>query len=156
VKGRPNDPKRRRRGTGHRRQAGDAIPVALVPQPESNVPEPPDDLPDEAKLMWIAVVEELQPRGLRPGDLFGIEAMVVAAYRHRQARRKIDELGILVKGLTGPMVNPLIRMERDEAATFLRWAEQFGITLSSRIRMGLLQLAGETMAQSLERTLQEE
>lgn len=105
--------------------------------------------------MWIAVVEELQPKGLRPGDLFSIEAMVMAAYRHRQARRKIDELGILVKGQRGPMVNPLIRMERDEAVTFLRLAEAFGLTLGSRTRLGLMQLAGETLAQALERSLEE-
>lgn len=158
MKGRPSDPRRAKRRTGHRRQAGDAAAPGLqiVPAEHSALPAAPEDLPAEAGEMWVAVVEDLVPRGLTTPMLFNVELLVMAAYRHRQARRKIDELGILVKGQRGPMLNPLIRMERDEAILFMRIAGELGLTLSARVRLGLLQLAGHTMADALAASLDED
>jgi hypothetical protein len=51
------------------------------------------------------------------------------------------------------MANPAIKVEKDAAATFLRLAEQYGLTLAARLRLGLMQLAGESMLASLDRDL---
>lgn len=103
--------------------------------------------------MFRRVVTELAPRGLRDADLESIAMMCYSAHVHRQAREKIAETGILVKGPRGPMVNPLVKVARDEAATYLRLANEFGLTLASRLRLGLMQLAGESILSSLNRDL---
>jgi P27 family predicted phage terminase small subunit len=100
--------------------------------------------------MWNVAIEELCAlRCLHDSDLALVEMMITAAYRHRQARAQIDALGILVKGQRGPMLNPLLRIERDEAATYLRLAETLGLTPVARLRLGLVALAGQSILASI-------
>jgi P27 family predicted phage terminase small subunit len=156
--GRPADPTRAKRGTGHRPKPGEAktapagrsnLPAVGGPAAAPSVPVPPD-LPPSAQQMFARVVAELQPRGLREADLDAITMMCHSAWLHNEARRKLAETGVLVKGRNGqPMVNPLIKVARDEAATYLRLADAFGLTLASRLRLGLMQLTGESLLQSL-------
>lgn len=150
---RPVDPTRERRQTGNRPMPGQAKAVEVVALPQHSLQEPPADLPPEAADMFRRVVTELAPRGLRDADLESIAMMCYSAHVHRQAREKIAETGILVKGPRGPMVNPLVKVARDEAATYLRLANEFGLTLASRLRLGLMQLAGESILSSLNRDL---
>jgi P27 family predicted phage terminase small subunit len=151
--GRPADPTRARRGTGNRPQAGQAKTTEIVALPKTTLPEPPADLPPAAQEMWQRVIVELAPRGLRDADLESIAMMCYSAHIHREAREKIMETGVLVKGPRGPMVNPLVKVARDEAATYLRLANEFGLTLASRLRLGLMQLAGESILSSLNREI---
>jgi P27 family predicted phage terminase small subunit len=151
AKGRPADPTRTRRATGNRPMPGEAKPskaLAVVPA-ASGMPEPPAGLEPAAEGLWRATMAELGSRGLREADLAAVEMMVVAYQRNREAREKIAETGMLVRGPRGPMVNPLLKVEKDTAATYLRLAEQFGLTLAARLRLGLMQLAGESLLQSL-------
>lgn len=153
TKGRPADPTRARRQTGHRPKPGQAKAVEVVALPKSTLPEPPADLPPAAQEMFRRVVAELAPRGLRDADLESIAMMCYSAQIHREAREQIAATGLLVKGPRGPMVNPLVKVARDEAATYLRLANEFGLTLASRLRLGLMQLAGESILSSLNREL---
>lgn len=156
--GRPSDPTRRRRKTGNRPMPGDAkastevIPIGVVTGDPDAIPsalDPPEDLPEPVQEIWRRAVAELYPRGLREADLEAIRMMCIAAYRHQEAAAKIDEYGILVTGQRGPMVNPLLKVEKDMAATYLRIAEAYGLTIAARMRLGLMQLAGQSMLQSL-------
>lgn len=160
-KGRPADPTRATRQTGNRPKPGEARPA---PEAVSNLPvltEPeavdlvpvPDDLPPSAQEMYRRVVAELQPRGLREADLESISMLCHSAWLHGEARKKLAETGVLVKGPRGPMVNPLVKVARDEAATYLRLADAFGLTLASRLRLGLLQLTGESILSALNKDL---
>lgn len=161
AKGRPADPARARRQTGHRPKPGEAkaapevLPTAVVPAAHG-LPEPPEDLPPAAQEMFRRVVAELAPRGLREADLEAVSMMCYSAHIHYEARRQIAETGVLVQGLRGPMVNPLIKVARDEANTYLRLANEFGLTLAARLRLGLMQLAGESILTSLNKDLDEQ
>lgn len=153
-KGRPADPTRARRGTGNRPQATQTksapVPVTLN---EPSLPQPPSDLPDVAQAMFTRIVTELTPRGLRDADLEAVAMMCHSAWLHIEARKKLAQTGVLIKGPRGPMINPLIKVARDEAATYLRLADAFGLTLASRLRLGLMQLTGESILQSLNNDL---
>lgn len=161
MKGRPPDPTRARRQTGNRPMPGEARqgPAMLAlpgtgggPARQSSMP-PPEDLPAAAVPVWEQAVAELEPKGLRPADLEALRLMCVAACRARQAAAEIERYGLLVKGDRGPMVNPMARLERDATMTYLRLAEQFGLTLASRMRLGLMVLAGESLVAELNRDL---
>lgn len=129
----------------------DVVPIAAVPDPAELPPqlEPPEDLPEPVRDIWRRAVVELYPRGLKEADLEAIRMMCHAAHRHQEAASKVNEYGILVQGDRGPMVNPLIKVEKDMAATYLRIAESYGLTIASRMRLGLMQLTGQSILQGL-------
>jgi P27 family predicted phage terminase small subunit len=155
AKGRPVDPTAAKRGTSHRSEAvkpPEGLAVAAVPLPDAL--RPPVGLAEEAHDMWHVAVDELcSLRTLHASDLPLLEMMVTSAYRHRQARAQIDALGLLVKGQRGPMVNPLLKVERDEAATYLRLAETLGLTPVARLRLGLITLAGASILAGIDAEL---
>lgn len=103
--------------------------------------------------MYRRVVAELSTRGLREADLESISMMCHSAWLHGEARRRLAQTGVLLKTPRGVVVNPLVKVARDEAATYMRIAEAFGLTLASRLRLGLLQLTGESILQGLNNDL---
>lgn len=122
----------------------------------ADLPRPPGDLPEPAHDLWQLVVGELWPRGLRPSDLEGVRMLVMAAHRNRQAAAAVDEHGLIVPSGSGSMMlNPALRLEKDTRADFLRWSDALGLTMASRLRLGLMQLAGESLLSSLSRDLDE-
>lgn len=131
-------------------EARPAAPVvsSLVPVTGSGIPVPVD-LPESAQDLFRRVVDELAPRGLRDVDVEALTLMCHSAWVHTEARRMIQQEGLLVYGPKGPAVNPLIKVARDEAATYLRIAESYGLTFAARLRLGLMQLAGESMLSAL-------
>lgn len=151
---RQSDPTRARRKTGNRPKPGEAKPAKeILPAKTAPAITPPPDLAPEAAEMYVRIVEELVPRGLREADLESVAMMCHSAHLHREARAAIAKHGLLVKGPRGPMVNPLVKVARDEATIYLRLANEFGLTLAARLRLGLMQLAGESIIESLNRDL---
>jgi P27 family predicted phage terminase small subunit len=157
------DPTRKRRGTGHRPKAGELRvaadePAALDLVTSSGPPAPPADLEHpHARAVWDAVVRELYPRGLREVDYVSIRMLARQAAVAYDAALLVDGGGMVVEGAFGqPMTNPAIRIERDAATLYLRFAERFGLDLASRMRLGLMQLAGETLADALVNDLERE
>ena len=144
AKGRPPDPKRARRGTGHRPLAGQRPPVQVL-APRLELPEPPPSLPVEAHEAWRAVCEELGPRGLMRGDLHLVEMLVMAVTRNRQAREEIAKTSVLVSYEGRALAHPMLKLEKDSAATYLRLAETLGLSPAARVRLGLMQVAGQSM-----------
>lgn len=152
TKGRPADPARARRQTGNRPKTTTA-PLPVLAEEVQDVVPVPSDLAPAAQEMFRRVVSELQPRGLREADLESVAMLCHSAWLHSEARKKLGETGILVKGPRGPMVNPLVKVVRDEAATYLRLADAFGLTLASRLRLGLMQLTGESILSAMNKDL---
>ena len=68
---------------------------------------------------------------------------------HGLAREDIAANGITTEGRWGPMPNPALRTQRDSGATILRVATELGLTPAARTRLGLLQLAGVSILQSM-------
>jgi P27 family predicted phage terminase small subunit len=155
AKGRPADPTRARRGTGNRPVAGDLVPAAAVEPVVDEAPTfaVPATLPPEGREMFERIVEELSPRGLKPVDLEALEIMCHSAYAHRKAREFVAKHGVMVQAGGRIMPNPALKVARDEAAAYMRIAQEYGLTLAARLRLGLMQLAGESMLASLSRDL---
>lgn len=156
--GRPVDPTRSRRRTGHRRKPDEAPlsnVVALRTGDYDQPPPAPADLPDAAHEMWDVAVAELHHRGLKPTDLEAIRLMCMAALRARQAAQDIAQYGLVVQGERGPMKNPMLAVEKDSTFTYLRIAEQYALTFASRLRLGVVQLQGQSMAAQLAASLDE-
>ncbi len=159
MKGRPRDPTRTRRRTGHRRKPHEAPALKIVqsPLPSAMLP-PPETLPPQMVPTWNRVVEAM-PTAPRTGDAFVIEAFVRQYHRMQAAGELVDPesgYGVAVRKVNGDITaSPFLKAERDSAAMVLRIAEHFGLTIASRMRLGLMQLAGETLAQALSRDLEE-
>lgn len=147
MKGAKPSPTADRRAPASRSRSQKALAVAAAP-PE--LPAPPATLAADAGDMWrVACAELASLRSLREGDLPLVEMLVTAAYRHRQAQASIDTFGPMVKGKFGPMVNPMLRVEKDASATYLRLAETLGLTPVARLRLGVTHLAGQSMLAEL-------
>lgn len=148
TKGRPADPTRARRKTGNRPLPGEKPPaeIAVVEAPAFVVPS---GLTEEGQAMFQRLVAELQPRGLREVDLDALTMLCHSAEVHRQAREFVARNGVMVAVNGRPVVNPAIKVARDEAQNYLRIAQEYGLTLAARLRLGLMQLAGESMLASL-------
>lgn len=151
---RPVDPTRRRRATGNRPQAGDQhlqlIPSLPTPKPPP-VPEELTQLEDPyAAAVWETAVAELHHRGLKPADLEAVRMLCIQAHRSRQASAHIERYGMLIENSRGGLTeNPMIRVERDATREYVRLAQDFGLTFAARLRLGLLQLTGESLLRSL-------
>lgn len=161
-KGRPADPTRAKRGTGNRPKPGEAkvaktgtTDLELVSTPSAPALwDAPADFTPAAKEMFRRVVAELAPKGLREADLEAVAMMVYSAHVHYEARRLVAEQGMMVPGPRDSMiVNPLIKVARDEANTYLRLANEFGLTVAARLKLGLMQLAGESMLEAMSKDL---
>lgn len=143
AKGRPPDPKREKAGTGHRPLPG-KLSTEISPVAPFDVC-PPACIPPGAHELWTVACHDLIPKGLSEADLPLIEMMVMAAHRNRQAREIVEKIGVLTKGDKGPVVNPLLKVEKETAATYLRLAETLGLSPAARARLGLLHIAGQSL-----------
>jgi P27 family predicted phage terminase small subunit len=109
------------------------------------LPAPPPFLPDEAKVEWGRVSEELYKIGL----LSSIDRAALAAYCQSYAllaqawcaineMRKEDLLtgGLMIKTTNGNAIqNPLVGTANKAAADMVRYAAEFGMTPSARSRI---------------------
>jgi P27 family predicted phage terminase small subunit len=96
----------------------------------------PVDLVQQAQRIYLRVMDELSSRELRGADRDAIVMLCNAAHIYYEATAKIAETGVLVKGPSGPIVNPLIRVAREEASMFMKLAAELGLTFASRVRLG--------------------
>lgn len=158
AKGRPVDPTRARRGTGNRPKPGEAKPArvpasAILVQPVDPFPAPAT-LPAEAHPVWQSVVTDLGgANNMRESYLPAVEVYCHAVYVHAQASANIAQYGVLVKGPSGPIANPMLKVQKDAAATMLRYADTLGLTPAARIRLGLMEITGMSLLSTLNASL---
>ncbi|MFA7265123.1 MAG: phage terminase small subunit P27 family [Candidatus Nanopelagicales bacterium] len=155
ARGRPADPSRARRKTGNRPVASDAGKAALVALPDLPtrlIPAMPDHIPDAAKPMWDRIIGELLERGVKDLDFDLAGVLVVALLRHRQACLQLEDL-LVVDDKGRITANPLLKIERDQANTIMRVATELGLTPAARLRLGLMQLAGQSILAGLNQDL---
>ncbi len=158
AKGRPVDPARARRGTGNHPKPGEArkpravSPLVVATPPEAFPPSPV--IPAEVHAVWRSVVSDLgAANNMRASYLPAVEAYCLAVYTHAQAATNITQFGVLVKGPNGPIANPLLKVQKDAAATMLRFAETLGLTPAARIRLGLMEITGMSILSTLNTSL---
>lgn len=157
MKGRPKEPIRARRRTGHRRKPGEVVPVRLLPPAAAGRPPAPEGLPEDAGPIWDRVVGALEGVvALRPADLFTLELMVVQYLRARQLGQLLEQFGLHGRTTRGDSIaSPFLRAEREATQAFLRLAEQFGLSVASRLRLGLVQVQGASALAALHRDLEQ-
>lgn len=90
---------------------------------------------------------------MRESFLPALSAYCNAVYIHAQASANIQQYGVLVKGPHGPVANPLLKVQKDAAATMLRMAETLGLTPAARVRLGLMEVTGMSLLAGINATL---
>jgi P27 family predicted phage terminase small subunit len=150
TRGRKPDPRRAKRGTGNQPQVGKrktkVVPqVVEITHVDAMAAGLPAGLPRE---MFQRAVAELAGR-LTDTDLEALRMLAWSVYRHQQAQQHIEEHGLVVDTAFGPKVNPMLKQARDEAQLYLKIADQYALTFTSRLRAGLLQLAGASLMKDL-------
>lgn len=116
------------------------------PQPGQTSVVPPDDLSEEALVIWDELADDLIRTGvLKPWDarLYGdyCEAVVSS----REAQQHLDEEGEVIdypvfnrsgeEVSSRPVVNPWWKIRREAAEAMLKGAARFGLTPADRSRL---------------------
>ncbi len=156
MRGRKPDPKAPARGTAKQRKKTEIVPAAyshaFPMQAAANIPTPPS-LPKEAHELWRGMCVEIARHELRPGDLPLVEQLCVAALRHRQAAAYVKKHGLIVDTEFGPVRNPMLTLEQQSANLYLKLANSLGLSPEARVRLDLMQIAGQSLLASLKAEL---
>lgn len=114
------------------------------PKPEMIAPDRPEDLADDVGEVWDRVIADLSFMGLAAAaDQDSLKCYCEAVVVHRKASAVLAKSPVLIKGLHGGMVrNPAIVVQRDAALTICRFAQEFGLTPSSRTRIRVEEASG--------------
>lgn len=178
MKGRPPTPVETKRATGN--PGGRALPEpvrvsdrvladeegatdAQLDVIESQLPVPPHLATDgEAVELWRTYGEMLARGGIiEVSDALALEALIEAELMARRTwqqmhleRSAAGGSGATYEGTSGALTrHPAFTVWRDSRATFLRYAEQLGLTPAARTRLGVLGLAGQKLRNELDDAL---
>jgi P27 family predicted phage terminase small subunit len=132
---------------------GEKRPSRIQPQPQPReaLPEPPIDMTDDAREVWIYTIGELGPmRIATSADRDALAAYCEAVSMHRRATRLLAKSEILIKGQKGNVVrNPAVQMQRDAAQTMKAFAAEFGLTPRARAEFKTAEHGGDDDIQAL-------
>ncbi len=154
-KGRRRSPKRRPKGTSHHPAAGEQVVEIVAQEHDSELvraiaAELPEGLPRQ---VFLRSIEELGDH-MRDMDLEAMRVMAWAVHRSNEAQQDVEVHGMFeVHELYGKRPNPALKVARDEANLYLKIADQYALTFVSRLRAGILQLAGQSMLQQLHESM---
>lgn len=81
-----------------------------------------EELPELAQAYLVLIIKRLD-RQLTEIEEELVLMLSFSAYLHREARIRIDETGILVKGARGAVINPMLKVTKDETDTFIKIAQ---------------------------------
>lgn len=109
-------------------------PIQREPK-ASGLPVPPSIFNDEQRRLWLLVLS-FMPQGLIAAcDGPMLEIFVFAWWTHREARRQINDLGLMVRSGDGPIRNPLLGIARGAAADMHRVGADLGLSPLARTRL---------------------
>lgn len=120
-------------GNAGRRPLNDQEPI-----PEGKLEDrpPPPHLSPDQQAIWREAIKGSPPGMLRELDESCLEVWVVARERHRDAAKKVADLGSLLKAKSGvPYQNPYLAIMNKQATIMLKAAAELGFTPSSRSRV---------------------
>ena len=106
---------------------------------ESFPVDPPDWLPEYAKLFWKKKAKILNDAGiLTAADEAGFQVMALTYNTIIEAERAIDREGIIIVGDKGGQVkNPAVSVLNAARQQFRLQCQEYGLTPNSRERLGL-------------------
>lgn len=107
------------------------------PTPRDALPICPDEASENVRSIWDHTVRELDAMHLaHAADRDALFCYCDAVATHRRATEIINQSGLLIRGQKGNMVrNPMVQVQRDAAQTVRNFAQEFGLTPSSRARI---------------------
>lgn len=107
------------------------------PIPRLRTPVCPDEVSDAVREIWEYTVAELSIMGIAYAcDRDTLLCYCEAVVSHRRACAILAKSGVLIKGIAGGMVrNPALPIQRDTSHTIRAFAQEFGLTPSSRTRI---------------------
>jgi P27 family predicted phage terminase small subunit len=106
------------------------------PEPEPDLPEPPDHLNEIALAEWERIGRQLLDQGLVTQlDRAALAAYCVDYARWAEAERQVLDTGIVLWKDGIPMFNPFIELADKAKKQMLRAAVEFGLSPSSRTRV---------------------
>jgi len=96
--------------------------------------EPPAHLSDDARAAWRELTTGFAPEDLTGSAGIAIEAYAVQVARLRDAQRRIDTDGLVVRDDKGrPVEHPAVKIERETQAQIRAWAAA-GVATTRRRR----------------------
>lgn len=113
-------------------------PVAPTPSFVRLPPEPPENLPDEARAEWDRVVPEMQRLELlKPIDRAALTTYCLIWQRLVDAQRDIAEGKVTTRGSQGQLVeHPAVKVFFAASKELRAWCSEFGLTPSAEARIG--------------------
>lgn len=106
------------------------------PKPKGDLAEPPDDLPENAKILWREAIESAPKGMLKVLDRRTLGVWAIAAALHQEATRRLSTTTLLVKTAGGQLMqNPYLPIVNRQAAIMPKAASELGFTPTSRTRL---------------------
>lgn len=128
--GAPRKPAALRHAEGNRGKR----PIPNEPKAHG-VPVAPSFFNDEQRRLF-GVLLAMVPQGIIAAcDGPILEGFVISWWTHREARRQINALGLMVRGDSGPIRNPLLGIARGALADLNSSGAALGLSPASRARM---------------------
>jgi P27 family predicted phage terminase small subunit len=107
-------------------------------------PRVPKHLAPEAAECYRDIVKSLPVELLTRADESTLERAAVAWAQYRDATRKLDQSGLLVKGLHNqPIRNPLLMVQRAASADLAQSGAMLGLSPAARARISAPELVDE-------------
>ena len=104
-------------------------PIAPGPDFSRSAPAKPDDLSEDAALLWDLVVEQMTTIGLlKPLDGPALAVACENYARWKEAVRFRQTHALLAKNSQGTVAAPWIGIEERASREFRAWAAEFGFT----------------------------
>ncbi len=157
AKGRPRNPARvKSKSTGHRPQTGAGPPAVVYQSPTGAIAdiEPPAGMAPVAADVWRSILADMAAlRILREVDLPLVRAYCEAAQAHADASAVVADKGVLVIGPSGPMPNPMLRVQKDAAATMRQLSDSLGLNPLARIRGNFMEAATGSIVVDIQKRL---
>lgn len=157
MRGRKPKPVEQRRLEGGRDVSHRSTPEPLLVagRPAHEFDDPPADLPLDGREFWRTTVSRLIDVGMLDlVDEVALRMLSTQYARWVQAGRVVAIDGHFVRGSVGQLrEHPAIRIEREAHASYLKTAEQFGLTPMARTRLGLAELHRRSLHNEMDRAL---
>ena len=98
--------------------------------------DPPEWLPDNARMMWQTILPELLAQNvLCITDLHNLEGFCMAYARWREAELAVDRHGILISTETSVIKNPALTAVNEAKKQMVQFGALLGLDPSSRARL---------------------
>jgi P27 family predicted phage terminase small subunit len=155
VRGRKPKPAavRRREGNAGKRPI---VEEALIGSPVFDVPEAPEWLSDRQAYVWNEIMPDLVELGIvRSIDATILESLCVFVAMAREAEETVRDDGFTTTGAQGGIVvHPAFRVMRDSWKEARSIGEQYGLTTTGRLRLGVAALKAKSLAEELREALE--